>query len=205
MGTSHIEFLVEERSMEAFLTPLLRRCLPGDCTFRIHEHQGKPALLRKLKNRLRRYASWLPSDHRIVVIVDMDQDQCDQLKSRLEQACSDAGLHSKQAAGGPQWQVVTWIAIEELEAWYFGDWQAVCRAFPKVSPTVSKRARYRNPDAIQGGTWEEFEHVLKRAGHCKQGLPKVQTAAAMGHHMEPQDNCSPSFRMFWQSITEAVS
>jgi len=191
--------------MEAFLTRLLRRFLPAGCTFQIHAHQGKLALLRKLENRLKGYASVLPEDHRIVVIVDMDQDQCDQLKSKLEAACAHAGLQSKQAAGGPQWQVVTRIAIEELEAWYFGDWQAVCTAFPKVSKTIPKRAGYRNSDAIRGGTWEAFERVLKQGGYCKQGLPKVKTATAMGQHMQPEENRSPSFQMFWQAITEATA
>lgn len=97
--------------------------------------------------------------------MDMDQDQCDQLKSRLEEACTQAGLLSRRAAGCPQWQVVMRIAIEELEAWYFGGWQAVCRAFPRISQTVRKRSRYRNPDAIQGGTWEAFERVLKEFGY----------------------------------------
>ena len=204
MAVSHIEFLVEELSMEAFLNPLLSRCLPEGCTFRIHAHQGKPALLRKLKNRLKGYASCLPQDHRIVVIVDMDQDQCHQLKCKLEEACAQAGLQSRRAAGGPQWQVVTRIAVEELEAWYFGDWQAVCRAFPRVSPTVPRRSRYRNPDAIQGGTWEAFERVLKEFGHYRQGLPKLETATTMGKHMEPEDNCSPSFQAFWQALIEIV-
>ncbi|MXZ83131.1 MAG: DUF4276 family protein [Synechococcus sp. SB0666_bin_14] len=205
MGAPHIEFLVEEPSMEAFLKPLLRRCLPAGCTFRIHAHQGKLALLRKLENRLRGYASFLPENHRIVVVVDLDKDQCDQLKSKLEEACAHASLKPKRAAGGSQWQVVTRIAIEELEAWYFGDWGAVCKAFPKVSPTVSRRSRYGNTDVIQGGTWEAFERVLKKFGYCKQGLPKVQTATAMGQHMEPEDNSSPSFQVFWQAITEAVA
>lgn len=139
------------------------------------------------------------------MVVDLDKDQCDQLKSELEGACQQAGLQSRRAAGGPQWQVVTRIAIEELEAWYFGDWQAVCRAFPKVSPTIPTRSGYRNPDAIRGGTWEAFEGVLKQGGYCKQGLPKVQTAATMGQHMEPDDNCSPSFQMLWRAITEATA
>jgi len=101
--------------------------------------------------------------------------------------------------------VVTRIAIEELEAWYFGDWQAVCRAFPGVSTTIPKRAGYRKPDAIQGGTWEAFERVLKQGGYCKQGLSKVQTASAMGQHMEPEENRSPSFQVSWQAITEATA
>lgn len=205
MGASHIEFLVEEPSMEAFLNSWLPGFLPDGCTFSIHSHQGKQALLRKLEGRLKGYASFLPQDHRVVVIMDMDQDQCDQLKSRLEEACTQAGLLSRRAAGCPQWQVVTRIAIEELEAWYFGDWQAVCRAFPRISQTVRKRSRYRNPDAIQGGTWEAFERVLKEFGYYRQGLPKLQAATAIGQHINPKCNRSPSFQVFWQAVIEAVS
>ena len=207
MGASHIEFLVEERSMEVFLNHLLSRCLPEGCTFQVHAYRGKERLLRKLEDRLKGYALWLPENWRIVVVVDLDKDQCDQLKSKLEEACQQAGLQSRRAAGGPQWQVVTRIAIEELEAWYFGDWQAVCKAFPRVSPTVPTRSGYRNPDAIniRGGTWEAFEHVLQQKGYCKQGLLKVQTATTMGKHMQPQENRSPSFRMFWQAIIEATA
>ena len=190
--------------MEAFLTHLLRRCLPEGCTFQVHAYRGKERLLRKLEDRLKGYALWLPENYRIVVVIDLDNDKCHQLKSKLEEACQQAGLQSRRAAGGPQWQVVTRIAIEELEAWYFGDWQAVCRAFPKVPPTIPRRSRYRQPDTIQGGTWEAFERVLKEFGYYKQGLPKVQTATAIGQHMEPDDNCSPSFQVFWQAITEAI-
>ena len=190
--------------MEAFLDALLGRYLPQSCTFRIHSYQGKRDLLSKLKSRLQGYASFLPPDHRIVVIVDRDQDQCDQLKSKLEQACADAGLQSKHAADGLQWQVVTRIAVEELEAWYFGDWQGVCQAFRKVPSKLAKSASYRKPDAIQGGTWEAFERILKKYGYCKQGLPKIQTATTMGQHMEPKNNCSPSFKIFWQAISDIL-
>ncbi len=191
--------------MEAFLNSLLPRFLTDGCTFSIHSHQGKQVLLRKLEGRLKGYASFLPQDHRVVVIVDMDQDQCDQLKSRLEEACTQAGLLSRRAACYPQWQVVTRIAIEELEAWYFGDWQAVCRAFPRISQTVRKRSSYRNPDAIQGGTCEAFERVLKEFGYYRQGLPKLQAATAIGQHINPERNRSPSFQVFWQAVIEAVS
>ncbi len=155
--------------MEAFLNAWLPGFLPDECRFSIHAHQSKQALLRRLEGRLKGYALFLPQDHPVVVIVDMDQDQWDPLKSRLEETCTQAGLLSRRAAGGPQWQVVTRIAIEELEAWYFGDWQAVCRAFPRISQTVRQRSRYRNPEAIQGGTWEAFEGVLKEFGYYRQG------------------------------------
>ncbi len=205
MAVSHIEFLVEELSMEAFLNSWLPRFLPDGCTFNIHSYQGKQALLRKLEGRLKGYALFLPPSHCIIVIVDMDQDDCKQLKSKLESACGQAGLCSRQAAGSPPWQVVTRVAIEELEAWYFGNWQAVCRAFPGGSSTIPQRSGYRNPDAIQGGTWEAFERVLKKGGHCRQDLLKVQAAIAIGQHINPERNRSPSFQAFWQVLTEAVS
>lgn len=117
----HFELLVEEPSMEAFLKELLPRLLPQNRTFHIHPFQGKPDLLGKLQSRLRGYSAWLPDNYRIVVVVDRDEEDCRQLKERLEATAADAGLRTWTAAGAEQWQVVNRIAIEELEAWYFGD------------------------------------------------------------------------------------
>ena len=104
MPASHFEFLVEEPSMEAFLGAWLPRFLPQHCTFGIFPHPGKHALLRKLGNRLRGYANWMPPEYRIVVVVDRDRDDCEELKLRLEQICASAGLRSRRTAGGPEWQ-----------------------------------------------------------------------------------------------------
>ena len=204
MPVRHIEFHVEERSMEAFLAAWLSRVLPEGCTFKIHAYQGKHALLRKLGDRLRGYSTWLPNDIRIVLIVDRDNDDCHQLKSRLETICGNAGLRSRQATKDTDWQIVTRIAIEELEAWYFGDWQAVCHAYPNVSPNIPSMARYRDPDAIQGGTWEAFERIMMKSGHFRQGLAKMQAATAIGRYIDAQHNRSRSFAMFRDAITEAT-
>ena len=80
MTARHLEFLVEEPSMEAFLKAALPRLLQ-DCTFQTHAFQGKPDLLRKLPGRLRGYRHWLPDDQRIVVVVDRDNDECRALKT----------------------------------------------------------------------------------------------------------------------------
>jgi len=203
MPLSHLEFLVEEVSMETFLNAWLHRTLPESCTFEVSAYRGKPALLRKLEARLKGYATWLPADWRIVVIVDRDDDECHELKSRLERLCADAGLRSRRAADGADWQVVTRIAIEELEAWYFGDWRAVRRAYPRVSPGIPRRARYRDPDAIRGGTWEAFERVMNEGGYFEEGLAKVEVAAAIGEHIDPASNRSHSFAVFRDAIAEA--
>jgi len=115
--------------MEAFLRALLPRLLPVDRTFEVHSFQGKADLLGKLPARLRGYAQWLPADWRIVVVVDRDDDDCQDLKRRLETMAAAAGLITRSRTGGAWWQLVNRIAIEELEAWYFGDWEATrCRS-----------------------------------------------------------------------------
>ena len=113
----HIEFLVEEQSCEAALHALVPRILP-DASFTTHAYQGKPELLRRLPERLRGYARWLPADWRIVVLLDADDPQkCRELKKQVERAALEAGFHTKsRPADDGTYQVMTRLAIEELEA-----------------------------------------------------------------------------------------
>ena len=131
-----LEFLVEEPSMEAFLQGLLPRLLPVGCSFDIRVFRGKRDLMRRLESRLRGYRNRLSNEFRLVVMVDRDRDDCRTLKAKLEDAAIAAGLRTRTQSVGDRWQVVNRIVVEELEAWYFGDWEAVRDAFPKVSSTV---------------------------------------------------------------------
>jgi len=190
--------------MEAFLRALLPRLLPAGRTFEVHAFQGKPDLLGKLEARLRAYAAWLPEDWRLVVVVDRDDDDCRKLKQHLEDVAHRAGLRPRSRAGAKPWQLVNRIAIEELEAWYFGDWDAVRAAYPRVSPNVPKRQGLRDPDAIAGGTWEAFERVMQRHGYFEGGLAKIEAARAIGAQIEPGRNRSGSFQAFHQALVEAL-
>ncbi|MBC6403661.1 MAG: DUF4276 family protein [Hyphomonadaceae bacterium] len=204
MPDIHFEFLVEERSMEGFLQVWLPVFLPK-CTFKVSPFQGKRALLKELGNRLAAYAKWLPENYRLVVMVDRDGKDCRELKNRLEGICRKAGLTSKKSAQGGDWQVATVIAVEELEAWYFGDWEAVRQAYPKAPEDVPRRAAYRDPDAIGGGTWEAFERVMQKSGCLKGGLPKVDAARRIGVHMDPRrGNKSASFNFFHRTLADPV-
>jgi hypothetical protein len=205
MSARHLEFLVEEPSMEAFLRVLLPLLLPEFCSFEVHAFQGKHDLLGKLQDRLRGYAQWLPPDWRIVVVVDRDDDDCNELKERLEESARKAGLRSRAQAGNSQWQIVNRIAIEELEAWYFGDWEAVRAAYPKLDANVTKKRGYRNPDAIVGGAWEAFERVLRKRGYFKEGLRKIEAARAVGENLDPKRSTSRSFVRFRDAVMEAAS
>ena len=190
--------------MEVFLQTLLAHKLVGESTFVIHSFQGKNDLLKKLPSRLRGYSYWIPENYRIVVMLDRDDDDCRVLKNQLETIATESGLITRSRADGNPWQVVNRIAIEELEAWYFGDWEAVCKAYPRVKPTVPNRAAYRNSDSIQGGTWESFERVMKRYGYFKEGLRKVAAAQAIAIHIDPACSRSTSFKNFYNAIVEAT-
>lgn len=203
MPAAHLELLVEEPSMEAFLRALLPRLLPQGRSFEVHPFQGKSDLLGNLEQRLRGYAAWLPADWRIVVVVDRDDEVCHVLKRQLESIARRASLRTRTRAGNMPWQLVNRIAIEELEAWYFGDWAAVRSAYPRASANVPRRQGFRDPDSIAGGTWEAFERVMQANGYFKGGLLKIEAARAIGAHIDPQRSSSRSFRALSSVIVDA--
>lgn len=192
-----LEVLVEERSAEAALGILIPKIVGPEIDFEIHSFEGKRDLLQKLPSRLRGYARWIASGvrTRILVLVDEDRQDCISLKAQLEQAASDAGLVTKSASYvGDPFVVLNRVAVEELEAWFFGDCAAIRAAYPGVPRSLEGRAAFRTPDAISGGTWERLEQVLSQAGHHRGGLRKIQAARDIAFHMEPTRNSSTSFR-----------
>jgi hypothetical protein len=196
---------VEEPSMEEALDQLLPK-LMSDADFEIRRFQCKDDLLKNLPDRLRAYSSWLPPTWAILVLVDRDDDDCQVLKQTLENMAASAGLVSKAHAGhGQRFQVANRIAIEELEAWFFGEWPAVQAAYPRVPAKTPLKAGFRDPDAILGGTWEALERVLKRSGYFKSGLRKMECARLVAQHMDPARNTSKSFQAFSGAILAAVS
>lgn len=201
----HWVVLVEEPSMEAFLRALLPRLLPEDRTFEVHAFQGKRDLLGKLAARLRAYATWLPNSWRIVVVVDRDEEDCHVLKAQVDGLAASAGLRTRSNPGRLPWQIVNRIAIEELEAWYFGDWAAVHTAYPRVPRALDRRSHFREPDAITGGTWEAFERVLKKHGYFTTGLRKVEAARAIGPVIDPARSRSASFRALVTVFTDSLA
>ncbi|MCL2777237.1 MAG: DUF4276 family protein [Polyangiaceae bacterium] len=203
MTVTHLEVLVEEPSAETALSLLLPKML-GNVSFKIYPHQGKDNLLRKLPNRLRGYADWLPEDWRILVVIDRDGECCDELKQRLETMAAEAGLATRSKSR-KAWRVVNRLAIEELEAWFFGDWIAVRKAFPRVPESVPSQTKYRDPDAIKGGTWEAFEQILKKTGYFSGGLRKIEAARKVAELMEPARNSSASFCALRNVLSELSS
>ncbi len=94
------------------------------------------------------------------------------------------------------------IAVEELEAWFFGDVQALRAAYPRISPTLAQRAKFRDSDAITGGTWEALERELQRVGYFAGGLSKITAAREISLHMDPARNRSKSFQVFREGLLQ---
>lgn len=186
----HLEVYVEEPSAKEALVQLLPRLLGAEHSFTVHPFRGKQQLLNEIPKRLRGYSRWIPPDWQVVVLVDEDRGDCHGLKQRLVTAAHDAGL------GG---RVLCRVAVEELEAWFLGDVEAIRAAYPKVPSTLAKRAGLRAPDAVWGGTWEALDRVLRRAGY-PQGLVKTVAAREIATHMDPDRNRSHSFCVFRDGI-----
>jgi hypothetical protein len=196
----HLEIIVEEPSAETALRALLPRLLrPGD-DFSIIAYRGKTQMFQSLARDLGRYKGYMPPGRRVLVLVDRDRDDCRQLKRQLETFAAQAGLRTKtHPAADGTFQVVTRIAIEELEAWFLGDPAAVQRGFRRVKAAHFKGCE--DPDAIAGGTAEKLGRILHAAGEISSPkLPKGEAASRIAPHLNPDTNASASFRHFCGAV-----
>jgi hypothetical protein len=201
----HFEFLVEELSTEAALVNLVPKILEAKHSLAIHPFQGKADLLSNLPHRLRAYGLWIPEDWRIVVLIDEDREDCKVLKGKLEKAAREAGLVTRTSTKGQGvFVVLNRLAIEELEAWFFGDVLALKAAYPRIPATLGKTAKYRDPDSIAGGTWEALERELKKAGYYPTGMPKIEVSRSVSRHMDVERNRSHSFQVFVHGLKACI-
>jgi hypothetical protein len=197
-----LHVLVEGSSEEAWARGWLPRFLPRHA-FTVIRHRGKgrlprdldrlpdrrrEGLLDQLPAKLRAYGRTLdPATDRIVVLVDLDEDDCSDLKQRLLDALRQCD---------PSPVVLFRIAIEETEAFYLGDRTAIQRAFPNAR--LSRMKSYAQ-DSICG-TWETFQRVIDSPVE-----DKVAWAEQMAVHLGIQwkgrgANRSPSFRQLCQGL-----
>lgn len=197
----HIEFLIEETSAEIVLTEIVPKILGDQVTFKVHDFRGKSNLLKKLPDRMKGYGNMIKhqKDLRIVTLLDKDNQDCQKLKQELEEMAAQAGLTTHSTSNS--FQVLNRIIVEELEAWFFGDIEALREAYPKVPSSLTKRKSYRTPDEIKGGTWEALERILSSAGYYEKGfMPKTEVARNIAPFMNPQINSSKSFQVFRDGI-----
>ncbi|MFM6253834.1 MAG: DUF4276 family protein [Dolichospermum sp.] len=193
----HIEFLVEEASTEIALNLIVPKIIGNIHTFKIHNFQSKDRLLKRLPERMKAYDNFIPDDWRIVILVDEDRSDCQELKKKLYNASSVV----TQKKGNI---VLHRIVVEELESWFIGDVAAIRTEYEKIPASLSQQAKFRDPDTIKGGTWEELDKILKRYGY-ETGLQKMDFAQKVSPHMDVENNQSRSFQVFRDGLRRMIS
>lgn len=213
----HLEFLIEDssgkRALEAIIPAILGpHGVPH--TWRIKAYKGlghlpkdlksghdaaKRILLDRLPSVLRGYGQTQGIDG-VVVVVDVDRRDCRAFLAELKATLTPVR---------PTLPVVFRLAIEEIEAWYFGDRTALLGAYPRAKQAVL--ARYVQ-DAICD-TWETLADAIHPGGHKAiarggspaEGAAKHEWAGRIAPLMHPVRNTSPSFRKFREALMDLTA
>lgn len=213
----HIEILVEDSSGEKLLEAVLPKLLGtnGDPhTWRMHPYKGigripkdlkgsadptKRILLDRLPRLLRGYGQ-TPGIDAVVVVLDNDKRDCVSFLSELKVLATDCNRASS---------TLFRLAIEEVEAWYLGDRQALTDAYPRANADVLKR--YVQDSVCD--TWELLADAIypggstaiKKAGWPLPGQVKHEWAERIGPLLEPDRNVSPSFGKLRDGLRRLVA
>ncbi|SHJ26595.1 protein of unknown function [Hymenobacter daecheongensis DSM 21074] len=192
-----VVFLLEEESAEAALKLLVPHLLPAGCVPRYRVFEGCKDLLGQLQPLLQGYRRRLAQpgqqDLRVVVLLDADGVGPRRL-AEMEAKATAAGLLTYgQATAGQEFHVFNALAVQELEAWFLGDREAITAAYPAVRGQHFKGLS-KDPDTITD-TWERLQQLLQKAGY-PAAKTKVKWAETITPHLDPARNESASFRYF---------
>lgn len=169
--------------MKVLLEDLLPKLYP-DLRFLCLEHEGKQDLEKSIPRKLK---AWREPGVHFVVLRDNDGADCREVKKRLVELC----------AAGDRPETLVRIVCQELEAWYFGDPEAVAAAFEKPAlADIGRKARFRDPDTVQKPSvaLEELEPAFQKVSGARKMAP-VMT----------RDNRSRSFQVFLSGVDRLVS
>ena len=210
----HFVFLMEDQSSSKAMDILVPKLLGDDITYRIHPYKGvgripkglrpksdarRRILLDQLPRLLRGYGK-TPNSGVIVVICDLDSKDKKAFLSELQgllELCN------------PKPSAVFCLAIEEFEAWYLGDLDAIRKAYPKAKAGLLNN--YEN-DSICG-TWELLADAICKGGHrelVKKGWHAVGEqkhiwASTISPHMNVNSNVSPSFNEMYSQLKKKLT
>ena len=213
----HFEILIEDESGKQMLNILMPKIISENDTFKVIGYKGigrlpknltsnsdvkTRILLEQLPRLLKGYGktfSGYNSTYKatVIVICDLD-DKC--LKTFRGELFNILNLCN------PKPETRFCFAIEEGEAWFLGDINAIELAYPEIKKSVLNN--YEN-DSICG-TWELLADAIYSGGSqalSKQewyiiGAEKSAWAKNISLHMDVENNSSPSFRYFYKKIRE---
>jgi len=183
----HLVFMLEEETAMVFLQNLLSGILPANVTCQYIPHQGKSDLRKSIPVKMGHWVAH-PNVNTIFVIVH-DQDNhpdCKKLKRELQDLCRNSRYAS-----------LIRIVCRELESWYFGDLDAVEKAFPGfVADKYKRRAKFRNPDVVTKPS-DQLRKIVN-------GFAKGKAARTMPQYMDLNGNTSDSFNQFVAGIKRLI-
>lgn len=176
-------FLLEEKSMKYFIDGIMTQILPPEISFVTIPHEGKSDLMKSIPRKLR---GWREPDVKFVIVQDQDSNDCRELKQKLLALCGDDN-HEKLIR----------IACHELEAWYFGDLDAVSQAYKKDLSSVKRKRAFRNPDSIISPK-KELRKIIPEH-------QQISGAQKIAEYIDISRNTSPSFQAFVSGIQRLIS
>jgi len=191
-----IVFLVEGTTDKIVIESLMQNLMKGLLT-RISvvciPHQGKTSLKKSIPRKL---GSWENPDARFIIVHDQDGNDCYRLKEELRDACGGVARPG----------VFIRIACKSLEAWYWGDLEAVAKAYSKFQPgRVKNKALYRVPDDIVN-PYGELKKVLLSCCGDDVEAEKMQMARKIAPHLRVDGkNESQSFQAFFKSVEATIA
>ncbi|MDR0307075.1 MAG: DUF4276 family protein [Chitinispirillales bacterium] len=198
----HFEFLTEDQSSAKAMVILIDKLFGDKITYNIHSYKGlghtpknlrpktdakKRILLDRLPGLLRGYGH-NPNCGIIVILCDLDKRNEELFRAELQQVLDFCN---------PKPITLFCLAIEEFEAWYLGDLNAIYTAYPSANQSVLNS--YKNDSICD--TWEFLADAvckggsiaLKEKGWQAIGKQKSIWAEEITPHMNINDNISPSF------------
>lgn len=184
--------LTEEESARPVIEALFATISEGlTVSCRVITHQGKDDLLKAITKTVPSL-SRIPNTS-ILVLHDQDQNDCRILKAKIvhlmEQHCQ---CHYKIR-----------IVCQELEAWYFGDIEAIKLCYEVINQQqLTSRTKRKNVDEIVNPSHELLKYI--REYHKLKTLPKVQMAKRVAVHLNVDRNTSTSFKMTTNAILELL-
>ena len=212
----HFEILVEDQSGKKTLDILVPKIIGDSHTFIVHSYKGigripkdmrdadddsKRILLDNLPKLLKGYGKTFGAYRNytaaVILVCDLD-DKC--------QKVFRSELFGILRACKPAPETRFCFAIEEGEAWFLGDLNAVKSAYPRARDAIL--TSYVN-DSICG-TWEKLadaiypggSSALSARGWQAVGAEKSKWAEEISPLMTVEENRSPSFHYFRQKFME---
>ena len=183
----NLVFMLEEESARYLLEELLPRILSDfqqSVTYRLIPHRGKGDLQKSIPIKLN---AWLAPNTFFIILHDQDSHDCKQLKQQLKRLCDQDNKH----------EPLIRIVCQELEAWYFGDLDAVEKAFPSFKANKYKNKRkFKNPDTINK-PGDELKGIVR-------GFSKSIAARKIPKHMSIEQNTSTSFNHLISGLLNLV-